>query len=205
MNKELKIKKIDELIKELTEYKLAIEKGVPYFEEQKLDKLIYDKEKSVEELFNWKSSKIKIEYTEYTDSKHEAVLMSRTENFFAKDTLDGYEVVDGNGNAIIRPLERLSDFVAEAQNKFIIDEKYILELCKLNKNRQLIIDFMKDYKYDSMNESPGDIRFDFDCNYISFKYDNEEIEVIDPSLELFDKFKEVCPQAVISSISPLCF
>lgn len=205
MNKELKIKKINELIKELNEYKACIEKDTTYKDEEKLDKLLYDKEKNADELFNWKFSKIKIEYAEYDNKKHETLLMSIDENYFAKDIVDGYNVVDEKGNFIIRPLERFNHFITEIQDKFMIDEKYIIELCKLNKNRQIILDFMKNYKYDSIAESPGDIRFDFDCNYISFKYDNDEIEVIDPSLEIFNEFKKVYPQAVISTISPLCF
>ncbi|MDQ0148611.1 hypothetical protein ACFO6R_01325 [Eubacterium multiforme] len=205
MNKELKIKKIDELIKELNEYKTAIESDITYFEAKKLDKLMYDKDKDVSELFNWKSKKIKIEYAEFKEDTKETILMSNDKNFFAKETIDGYEIIDSEGNIIIHPLDILSYFIIEVEKIFIIENKYIIELCKLNSNRDIIINFMKDYDYDSIDESPGDIRFDFDCNYISFKYDNEEIEVIDPSLELFHKFKKVCPQAVLSSIKPLCF
>ncbi len=205
MNKELKIKKIDELIKELNEYKTAIQENTTYFEAKKLDKLLADKDSNISELFNWKSEKIKIEYAEFKEDTKETILMSRDKNFFAKETIDGYEILDTNGNLIIKPINILSSFIIEIEKKFIIENKYILELCKLNSNRDIIINFMKDYDYNSIDESPGDIRFDFDCNYISFKYDNEEIEVIDPSLELFDKFKKVCPQAVLSSIQPLFF
>ena len=131
--------------------------------------------------------------------------MTRINKLFAKCTLDGYTLTDDDGNTIIKPVERLLDFLNEIKQRYIIEEKYILELCKLNENREIIIDFMKDYNFNSMHEYPGDLRFDFDYTYISFKYDNEEIEVIDPSLTLFEQFKEVSPQAVLSSISPLCF
>ncbi|MGV3075447.1 hypothetical protein ACEE21_10030 [Clostridium baratii] len=131
--------------------------------------------------------------------------MTRINKLFAKCTLDGYTLTDDDGNTIIKPVEKLLDFLNEIKQRYIIEEKYILELCKLNENREIIIDFMKDYNFNSMHEYPGDLRFDFDYTYISFKYDNEEIEVIDPSLTLFEQFKEVSPQAVLSSISPLCF
>ena len=205
MNKELKIKKINELIKELNEYKTAIQENTTYSEAKKLDKLLDYKDRNISELFNWKSEKIKIEYAEFKEDTKETILMSRDKNFFAKETIDGYEILDADGNLIIKPINILSSFIIEIEKKFIIENKYILELCKLNSNRDIIINFMKDYDFNSIDESPGDIRFDFDCNYISFKYDNEEIEVIDPSFELFDKFKKVCPQAVLSSIQPLFF
>lgn len=205
MNKELKLKKIDELINELYEYKSTLENDESYYLSEKLDRIIYSNDKDLAELFNYKNKKIKIEYGEFHKEKKETLLMTRINKLFAKCTLDGYTLTDDNGNTIIRPTEKLLDFLHEVKQRYIIEEKYILELCKLNENREIIIDFMKDYSFDSMHEYPGDLRFDFDFTYISFKYDNEEIEVIDPSLTLFEKFKEVSPQAVLSSISPLCF
>ena len=64
---------------------------------------------------------------------------------------------------------------------------------------------MKDYNYNSMSEYPGDLRFDFDFNYVSFKYDNDEIEVIDPTSEIYNKFSKLYPKAILSSIRPLGF
>lgn len=205
MNKELKLKKIDELINELYEYKSALENDESYYLSKKLDNIIYSNDKDLSELFNYKNKKIKIEYGEFHKENKETLLMTRINKLFAKYTIDGYTLIDDDGNTIIRPMERLLDFLHEIKQRYIIEEKYILELCKLNENREIIIDFMKDYNFDSMHEYPGDLRFDFDYTYISFKYDNEEIEVIDPSLTLFEQFKEVSPQAVLSSISPLCF
>lgn len=205
MNKELKLKKIDELINELYEYKSALENDESYYLSEKLDRIICSSDKDLAELFNYKNKKIKIEYGEFHKENKETLLMTRINKLFAKYTIDGYTLIDDDGNTIIRPVERLLDFLHEIKQRYIIEEKYILELCKLNENREIIIDFMKDYNFDSMHEYPGDLRFDFDYTYISFKYDNEEIEVIDPSLTLFEQFKEVSPQAVLSSISPLCF
>lgn len=205
MNKELKLKKIDELINELNEYKNALENDESYYLSKKLDSIIYSNDKDLTELFNYKNQKIKIEYGEFHKENKETLLMTRINKLFAKCTLDGYTLTDDDGNTVIKPVERLLDFLNEIKQRYIIEEKYILELCKLNENRKIIIDFMKDYNFNSMHEYPGDLRFDFDYTYISFKYDNEEIEVIDPSLTLFEKFKEISPQAVLSSISPLCF
>ena len=205
LNKELKLKKIDELIKELSDYKNALEKDETYFFSEKLDTLIYNNDKNMSELFNFKNNKIKIEYGEFHKEKVETLLMTRSNKLFARCTIDGYTLTDDDGNVIIKSDYNLLEFLHEVESKYIIDDKYILELCKLNENREIIINFMKEFNYTSMHEYPGDLRFDFDYTYISFKYDNEEIEVIDPSLSLFDKFKEVSPQAVLSSISPLCF
>lgn len=205
MNKELKVKKIDELIKELTEYKSALLEDIPYENSQKLDKLIIDRDNNISDLFNWKSEKIKIEYAEFSEKNKEVILMSMNDSFMAKEISNGYIISDINGNVIVPSTKIFSNFIAEARKKFLIEEKYILELCKLNENRQLIVNFMKDYNYNSMSEYPGDLRFDFDLNYVSFKYDNDEIEVIDPTSEIYDKFSKLYPKAVLSSIRPLGF
>ncbi len=205
MNKELKVKKIDELIKELSEYKSALLEDIPYENSKALDKLIIDKDKNISELFNWSSEKIRIEYAEFSEEKKEVILMSLNTSFLAKEIVNGYVVSDMEGNVIVASTKIFSNFIAEIRKKFFIEEKYIIELCKLNKNRQLIVNFMKDYNYNSMSEYPGDLRFDFDFNYVSFKYDNDEIEVIDPTSEIYNKFSKLYPKAVLSSIRPLGF
>lgn len=205
MNKELKVKKIDELIKELSEYKSALLEDIPYENSKALDKLIIDKDKNISELFNWSSEKIRIEYAEFSEEKKEVILMSLNTSFLAKEIVNGYVVSDMEGNVIVASTKIFSNFIAEIRKKFFIEEKYIIELCKLNENRQLIVNFMKDYNYNSMSEYPGDLRFDFDFNYISFKYDNDEIEVIDPTSEIYNKFSKLYPKAVLSSIRPLGF
>ncbi|MDO5039338.1 hypothetical protein [Clostridium sp.] len=205
MNKELKVKKIDELIKELSEYKSALLEDIPYENSKALDKLIIDKDKNISELFNWSSEKIRIEYAEFSEEKKEVILMSLNTSFLAKEIVNGYVVSDMEGNVIVASTKIFSNFIAEIRKKFFIEEKYIIELCKLNENRQLIVNFMKDYNYNSMSEYPGDLRFDFDFNYVSFKYDNDEIEVIDPTSEIYNKFSKLYPKAVLSSIRPLGF
>ena len=205
MNKELKVKKIDELIKELSKYKSALLEDIPYENSKALDKLIIDKDKNISELFNWSSEKIRIEYAEFSEEKKEVILMSLNTSFLAKEIVNGYVVSDMEGNVIVASTKIFSNFIAEIRKKFFIEEKYIIELCKLNENRQLIVNFMKDYNYNSMSEYPGDLRFDFDFNYVSFKYDNDEIEVIDPTSEIYNKFSKLCPKAVLSSIRPLGF
>ena len=205
MNKELKVKKIDELIKELSEYKSALLEDIPYENSKALDKLIIDKDKNISELFNWSSEKIRIEYAEFSEEKKEVLLMSLNNSFLAKEIINGYVISDIDGNVVVPSTKIFSNFIAEIRKKFFIEEKYIIELCKLNENRQLIVNFMKDYNYNSMSEYPGDLRFDFDFNYVSFKYDNDEIEVIDPTSEIYNKFSKLYPKAILSSIRPLGF